>query len=93
MSDCGLRIADSTAAGELRGLAFLAMAETELDLPRRRARLKRTLTALAVLLIVMGAFVLLVARRMPLPMRLFIGLADVFAGFVLLLIIRPKFDA
>lgn len=63
------------------------------DEPRRRlSRQKRTLTGLAVLLIVLGAVVLFFLRRMPLPLRVMVGLVDVFAGFVLLLVVRPRLD-
>lgn len=67
------------------------MSEPELNPLARRARQKRTLTVLAGLLIAMGIVVLFFLQRMPLPLRLMIGLGDVFAGMVLLVLVRPKF--
>lgn len=56
-----------------------------------RARQKRTLTILAPVLILSGLAVLLLLSRIPLPLRLLIGLTDVIAGCVLLVVIRQKF--
>lgn len=67
------------------------MSEPELNPLARRARQKRTLTVLAALLLAMGIVVLFFLQRMPLPLRLLIGLGDIFAGMVLLLFVRPKF--
>lgn len=67
------------------------MSERELNPLARRARQKRTLTVLAVLLLAMGIGVLFFLQRMPLPLRLLIGLGDVFAGMVLLVFVRPRF--
>lgn len=85
---------DCRRAPGTRTLRFYrnAMAEPQADFRRRLARQKRILTWLAVFLVVMGAVVLLFLQRMPLPMRLLIGLFDVLAGLVLLLFVRPKFD-
>ena len=57
---------------------------------RLAPRQKRTLRLLAALLILGGLFILLVLDRMPLPLRLIIGLMDVFAGLGLLLLVRQK---
>jgi fatty acid desaturase len=57
----------------------------------KRARQKRTITILATLLIVAGLIVLLLLQRMPLPMRILVGLTDVFGGLVLLVLVRQKF--
>lgn len=57
-----------------------------------RARQKRTLTILAPVLILSGLAVLLLLSRIPLPLRLLIGLTDVIAGCVLLVVIRQKFS-
>ena len=56
-----------------------------------RARQRRTITALAAALIAGGAFVLLLLDRIWLPLRLLIGLGDIIAGSVLLVLVRQKF--
>ena len=56
-----------------------------------RERQKRTLVALAILLIAGGAAVLLLLNRMPLPLRILIGLGDIVAGCGLLVLVRQKF--
>lgn len=56
----------------------------------RRTRQKRTLLALAILLVVGGLVVLFALKRVALPMRIMIGLGDVFAGIVLLVVYRQK---
>lgn len=61
------------------------------ELLHRRRRQKRTVTALAVLLIAGGLAVLFLLPQIPLPMRLMIGLGDLFAGLVLLVLVRQKF--
>ena len=43
-------------------------------------------------LIIGGLAVLLLLQRMPLPMRLLVGLMDVFAGLTLLVVVRQKFS-
>lgn len=58
-----------------------------------RARQKRTLTILATVLIISGAAVLLLLSRIPLPLRLLIGLTDVIAGCVLVVVLRQKFGS
>jgi hypothetical protein len=57
----------------------------------RRLRQKRTLTLLAAMLMAGGLSVLLLLDRIPLPLRLLIGLGDMIAGAVLLLVLRQKF--
>ena len=60
--------------------------------PRRtRQKQKRTLLVLAALLIIGGLVVLLVLTRMPMPLRILVGLTDVVAGAVLLVVVRQKF--
>jgi len=58
----------------------------------REKRQKRTVTALALGLIVAGVLLLFFLRRAPLPMRIMAGLGDVFAGLVLLVLVRQKFS-
>jgi hypothetical protein len=60
-------------------------------LAKRRARQKTTITILAGALIAGGIIVLFALKRMPLPMRLLVGLTDVFAGLTLLVLVRQKF--
>jgi hypothetical protein len=64
-----------------------------MDSESRRRRQKRTIIVLAVLLIIGGLIVLFALERMPLPMRLLVGLTDVFAGLTLLIVVRQKFAA
>jgi hypothetical protein len=62
-------------------------AETDATLSRQ----KRVITILAVALIIAGALLLFVLKRAPLPLRILAGLGDVFAGCVLLVLVRQKF--
>jgi hypothetical protein len=57
----------------------------------RRQRQKRTITVLATLLIIGGLIVVFALERMPLPLRLMVGLTDVFAGLTMLVLVRQKF--
>jgi hypothetical protein len=57
----------------------------------RRQRQKRTITVLATLLIIGGLIVMFGLERMPLPLRLMVGLTDVFAGLTMLVLVRQKF--
>ena len=57
----------------------------------RRARQKRTLQILAFALITAGVVILFALQRMPLPLRILVGLTDVFAGLTLLVVVRQKF--
>jgi hypothetical protein len=50
------------------------------------ARQKRTVTIIACLLILGGAIILFAVKRMPLPMRIMVGLTDVVGGIVLLVL-------
>jgi hypothetical protein len=52
--------------------------------PEKLARLKRWVVVLGVALIVTGAIILFVLRRVPLPLRIMAGLGDAFIGAVLL---------
>lgn len=56
----------------------------------QRARQKRTLLALAAILIAGGLVVLFALKRMPLPLRIMVGLGDLFAGCALLVLVRQK---
>ena len=56
-----------------------------------RERQKRTLLILAIVLIAGGATVLLLLQRMPLPLRILVGLGDIVAGCGLLVLVRQKF--
>jgi hypothetical protein len=58
----------------------------------RTLRQKRTIIILALLLIAGGITVLFALERMPLPMRILVGLTDVFGGLTLLVLVRQKFS-
>lgn len=58
---------------------------------RTRARQKIVLTVLAAALVAAGLLVLFALDRMPAPLRLLVGLGDLFAGLVLLVLVRQKF--
>lgn len=60
--------------------------------PDPRARQKRTLQILSVLLLVGGCVVLFLLKRMPMPMRILVGLTDIVGGAVLLVVVRQKFS-
>ena len=55
-------------------------------------RQRRTIIALALLLIAAGLTVLFLLERMPLPLRILVGLTDVFGGLTLLVLVRQKFS-
>jgi hypothetical protein len=57
----------------------------------QRVRQKRLTTILACILIGGGVVVLVAVQRMPLPVRILVGLVDVFAGLALLVLVRQKF--
>ena len=57
----------------------------------RTLRQKRTLVALAIVLIASGLAVLFLLQPMPLPLRILVGLMDVFAGLGFLVLVRQKF--
>jgi uncharacterized membrane protein HdeD (DUF308 family) len=67
------------------------MSEQSAEIARRRTRQRKTITALALLLIGAGLYVLFLLPRMPLPIRIMVGLVDVLAGLVLLVLVRQKF--
>ena len=54
-------------------------------------RQRRTIIALALLLIAAGLTVLFLLERMPLPLRILVGLTDVIGGLTLLVLVRQKF--
>ena len=58
----------------------------------RRSRQKTIVTILGFGLIAGGLIVLFALKRMPLPMRLLVGLTDVFAGLTMLVLVRQKFS-
>jgi uncharacterized membrane protein HdeD (DUF308 family) len=60
--------------------------------PAQRARLKKQMLALGFTLIIGGLVVLAFLTRIPLPLRLAVGLIDLIAGSVLLLAARQKFS-
>ena len=62
-----------------------------LDPSAQRARQKRTITILSAVLMVGGLVVVIALDRIPLPLRLLIGLGDIIAGSVLLIVLRQKF--
>jgi hypothetical protein len=57
---------------------------------RRQTRQKGFLLALAVVLLLAGFVVLLVLKRIPLPMRLAMSFGDFVAASALLLLLRQK---
>ena len=59
--------------------------------PAARARLRQQMLALAFVLLAGGCVVLAFLHRIPLPLRLAIGLGDLIAGAVLLVVVRQKF--
>jgi hypothetical protein len=58
----------------------------------RRARQKRIITILGFTLVAGGAIVLFALQRMSLPMRILVGLTDIFAGLTMLVLVRQKFS-
>ena len=58
---------------------------------REKAKLRRTVLILAPILIVGGILVLAFLQRMPTPLRIIVGLGDIFAGLTLLVLLRQKF--
>ena len=55
-------------------------------------RQKRTIQILSVLLIAGGCVALFLLKRMPLPLRILVGLTDIVGGAVLLVVVRQKFS-
>jgi uncharacterized protein YjeT (DUF2065 family) len=58
--------------------------------PRLSPQQARTLRLLAGILIAGGVLVLALLERMPLPLRLIVGLTDIVAGLGLLVFVRQK---
>ena len=56
----------------------------------RLARQKRIVVISSCVLIVGGLVVLFALKRMPLPLRIGVGLTDLFGGIVLLVMVRQK---
>jgi uncharacterized membrane protein HdeD (DUF308 family) len=56
----------------------------------RVARQKRIVVISACVLIVGGLVVLFLLKQMPLPLRIAVGLTDLFGGIVLLVMVRQK---
>lgn len=55
------------------------------------AKQRRTIIVLASALVVSGVLILFFLKRVPPPMRILVGLTDVFAGLILLVLVRQKF--
>jgi hypothetical protein len=58
----------------------------------KRARLRIQLLTLATALLVGGVVVLAFLSRIPLPLRLAVGLTDLIASAVLFTVVRQKFS-
>ena len=65
---------------------------TDPDTAGKRARQRRTIVILALLLIAGGLTILIALERMPLPLRILVGLTDLVAGLTLLILVRQKFS-
>ena len=61
--------------------------------PAQRARLRKQMLALAAVLALGGLVVLAFLDRIPLPLRVAVGLTDLIASAVLLVVVRQKFPA
>ncbi|MCX6955468.1 MAG: hypothetical protein NTV51_25240 [Verrucomicrobia bacterium] len=61
--------------------------------PAQRARLRKQMLALATVLLVGGVAVLAFLTRIPLPLRIAVGITDLIASAVLFLVVRQKFPA
>ncbi len=59
--------------------------------PRKRVRLRKQMLILATVLALGGIVVLAFLTRIPLPLRLAVGLTDLIASAVLFLVVRQKF--
>ena len=59
----------------------------------QRARQRSTLLILAFALLIGGVLILFVLKRVPPPLRILMGLSDLFAGLILLVVVRQKFKA
>lgn len=63
------------------------------SMPANRARLRRKMLILASILTAGGLVVLLFLDRIPLPLRLAVGLSDLIGAAVLFVVVRQKFGA
>ena len=61
------------------------------DPAARRARQKKILVLLGFGLIAGGLVILLLLQRMPMPLRILVGLTDIVAGLTMLVVARQKF--
>ena len=68
------------------------MSETPISQELKRTRQKLTLIALSTVLILGGFVVLVALRRLPLPMRLMVGLGDFIAASMLLTFLRQNYS-
>jgi len=59
--------------------------------PAKRVRLRKQMLILATVLAFAGVVVLAFLTRIPLPLRLAVGLTDLIASAVLFLVVRQKF--
>jgi hypothetical protein len=58
-----------------------------------RTRLRKKMLVLATVLTAGGLIVLIFLNRIPLPLRLAVGLSDLIGAAVLFLVVRQKFGA
>jgi hypothetical protein len=63
------------------------------DGARRIARQKTIIQAISIVLIVGGLFILFALKRMPVPVRIIVGLTDIVAGATLLVLVRQKWKS
>jgi hypothetical protein len=61
------------------------------DPAAQRARQRKTLLILGFALVAGGLVILIALQRMPAPLRILVGLTDIVAGLILLLVVRQKF--
>ncbi len=66
-------------------------ASTPASDPAKRVRLRKQMLILATVLAFGGIVVLAFLTRLPLPLRLAVGLTDLIASAVLFLVVRQKF--
>ena len=67
------------------------MSDDPAKIAREREKLRRTVLILAPILIVGGILVLAFLTRMPTPLRILVGLGDIFVGLTLLVLLRQKY--
>lgn len=58
---------------------------------RERAKLRRTVLILAPTLIAGGILVLVFLQRMPMPLRVLVGVGDILVGATLLVLLKQKY--